>query len=88
MQMTERQQAVCSLKAALALQGLNYSTWARAKGFRPQSVSAVIKNFWGTDKQPRGIKTYRILEGLRAYIDNGNSVQNTPENDSTGTPNL
>lgn len=47
--------------AALVLKGHSWASWADEKGYLPRTVTQVVNRYAGTNDQPRGRLTWKIL---------------------------
>jgi hypothetical protein len=52
------------LNIALAEQETNLRQWALDHGYKPRTVQQVVQRYIGTDREPRGRLTYKILREL------------------------
>lgn len=46
----------------------NFRQFALTHGYQPRMVQQTVTRYAGTDKQPRGILTYKILRDLSTVI--------------------
>lgn len=53
--------AVRLASVALALQGHSWASWAQSKGYQPRTVTQVAYRYAGTQDQPRGRLSWKIL---------------------------
>lgn len=59
-----------ALMGELVTRGTNLAAWARANGYKPITVQAVVRKYWGHPNPPiQGILTHEILTKLKAEIE-------------------
>ena len=47
--------------AALIMKGFSFASWAEANGYLPRTVIQAVHRYAGTQDQPRGRLTWKIL---------------------------
>lgn len=56
------------VRSVLVARGTSYAAWAAEHGYNPRTVTQSVARWAGRSELPRGLKTYRILRELSAFI--------------------
>ncbi len=70
------------LRARMLSAGYTISAFARANGYRVQTVDKVLSRYSGTDRQPRGTLSREIMAGVRRLVGASPAPAQPPDADA------
>lgn len=59
---------ISELRQEFTRRGIDFTTFARDHGWKPETVRQVAYRYWGRPEEPQGRLTYEILTKLREFV--------------------